>query len=320
MGAIAMTGFFLLSGYSIALSSRNKSLNGRKQILTFYCKRAIAIFPLYYAYALLSFLPDLIKLNTSSLVKELILFPIESIGIQTTFSTLFIYSHNGGSWFISCILLCYLVFPLIKLLTEGMTDKTRVVCLMFLTAILLYSPFVVHFFKTNNIYDNPFFRILEFSIGVLVFQLNDSQSESKLKSLVRNPLICLLMGIVLITGISFAVHIGISGSFMLYSWIALPCFIVQLFSLGTMKIKMLDNNKTIGFLSAISFAFFLSQQLYMWRAVELFLQYTNVDTNFMRILCSFIVCLIGAVLLHLLIEKPSKKYFLNKLNKSSLYE
>lgn len=317
MGAIAMTGFFLLSGYSIALSSETKHLNERNEIISFYLKRLISIVPLYYAYALLSVLPKLIVLGTvTDVIKELILFPIESLGIQSAFSSLFSYSHNGGSWFISCILFCYLVFPLIKQLTQSISDKSRIIAVIIACLVLLYSPFIVHVFKVNSIYDNPFFRILEFFIGVLVFQLNNSKTEHKLKSFARKPVVCITISIFLIVGISVAVSLGIPRDFMLYSWIALPCFILQLFALGNMRIVALENNSVIKFLSSISFAFFLSQQTYMWKLVELFLYFIKTDTNFMRIICSLSVCLVGAIVLHYAVELPSKKYLLIKLNKS----
>ena len=47
MGAIAMTGFFLLSGYAINLSSDSKDMSDIKEIKRFYTKRLISILPLY---------------------------------------------------------------------------------------------------------------------------------------------------------------------------------------------------------------------------------------------------------------------------------
>lgn len=54
MGAIAMTGFFLLSGYAINLSSTKRNMTDSKEINKFYIKRLISILPLYYTWALIN--------------------------------------------------------------------------------------------------------------------------------------------------------------------------------------------------------------------------------------------------------------------------
>lgn len=55
-----------------------------------------------------------------------------------------------------------------------------------------------------------FFRVLEFSIGVLVSQMNlRSETDNKLILFLRKPYICILTVISLIVGISIAYHIGI---------------------------------------------------------------------------------------------------------------
>lgn len=56
MGAVAMTGFYLLSGYDLDFSSRKKNMTDIREIKRFYVKRLIAILPLYYVYALLNVL------------------------------------------------------------------------------------------------------------------------------------------------------------------------------------------------------------------------------------------------------------------------
>ena len=53
MGAIYMTAFFLLSGFSLFLVWNKKDLNNIDTIKGFYLKRGIGILPLYYTVALL---------------------------------------------------------------------------------------------------------------------------------------------------------------------------------------------------------------------------------------------------------------------------
>jgi len=107
MGAIFMTAFFILSGYCSFSGYRTHDLGNIKEILFFYKKRAIAILPLYYVVAVLY----IIFLGKESMGENFILAPIEVLCIQTVFNGSFQLSHNGGTWFLSCLVLCYLFYP-----------------------------------------------------------------------------------------------------------------------------------------------------------------------------------------------------------------
>lgn len=100
MGAIAMTGFFLLSGYVMDFTSRRKSFSDLREIKNFYVKRLIAILPLYYAYAVMNIGINVIWKGMNAVIQEVLLFPLEILGLQSAYSDLTPYSHNGGSWFI----------------------------------------------------------------------------------------------------------------------------------------------------------------------------------------------------------------------------
>lgn len=316
MGAIAMTGFFLLSGYAINLSSDSKDMSDIKEIKRFYTKRLISILPLYYTWALIVIVTKIVAKGIPALWEELILFPVETLGIQSVFSTLFPYSHNGGSWFISCILICYFVFPLIHLLTKHIDDNRRLMLIICLSAILLYSPFVQSYFNLQGIYSNPFFRVLEFSIGVLVCQMNMKEdNKCKIILFLRKPEICILTIITLLVGVSIAFYIGIPADFMLYNWIALPCFISLLVSLGYLEFKRLQNSKTIQYLSALSFSIFLSQIIAVWYIIKYAMEYIGCESNIVKILSSAIICFTIANFFHYCVEIPSTKYLKSKFMK-----
>ena len=316
MGAIAMTGFFLLSGYALNLSTARKDISNVKEIKFFYLKRMISILPLYYAYAIVNVLINITTKWPTKNFEEIILFPIETLGIQSVYSTLFPFSHNGGSWFISCILICYFVFPLLNILTRELSDKNRIITIIVLSMILLYSPLVQHAFHLQTIYSNPFFRILEFSIGMLVCQLNINMSyNNKLIHYLRNRLACICSILTLIGGVSIAHHLGIPHDYMLYSWVALPCFISLLISLGYIRFERLKKTKIIHYLSALSFSIFLSQIIIVWHIVKKTMDYVNCDINIIKILMSAAVCFIIANVFHYCIEKPSSKYLKAKFLK-----
>lgn len=316
MGAIAMTGFFMLSGYAINLSTQMADMTDAKEIRRFYLKRLISIIPLYYAWALLNVVINMLVKGTDAVIEELMLFPIETLGLQSIFASLSPYSHNGGSWFISCILICYFVFPLIQNLTKDISDKARILTIVLLSSLLLWSPLVQHYFHTTSLYANPFFRLFEFTIGILLCQMNViEQAENKLIKILRNPYVCIATIGLLLAGVSIAHKIGIPGDFMLYNWVALPCFISLLVSLGYIKFERLQDSKTIQYLSALSYSIFLSQLIAVWHSVRIAMSYIGCDSNVVNILVSATICFCIANIFHYVIEKPSTKYLKSKLLK-----
>lgn len=320
MGPIAMTGFFLLSGYALNLSTQKMNMTVATDINKFYLKRLISIIPLYYAWALLNVAIKIAVKGTHAAIEELMLFPIETLGLQSIFASLFSFSHNGASWFISCILICYFVYPLIQTLTKDINDRTRIGLIVLLGVILLWSPFIQYFFHTATIYDNPFFRVFEFTIGILVCQMNIiSKTNIKLIRILRTPMACILSIVMLIIGVSIAVKLGIPGGYMFYSWIALPCFISLLISLGYLKFERLQGSKCIEYMSALSYSIFLSQMLAVWHSIRIVMEYLGCSSNIANILLSATICFGIANLFHYLIEIPSSKYLKAKFSESKKY-
>ena len=312
MGAIAMTGFFLLSGYVINLSYGKKNMYSFDEIKLFYLKRIISIIPLYFVWAAILVIANIVLNGKSAVVEELILFPVELLGIQSTFSSLFSFSHNGGSWFISCLLICYFLFPLLHIITSKINDKKRIVLIVLLCAILLWSPFVQHYFNLKSIYSNPFFRALEFTIGVLVSQLNTSSCPCKLIIILRKPYMCVISLVVLIVGVTVAKMNHIPADYMLYSWVALPCFVSLTVSLGNYDFRKIQKSKIIKYLSELSFCLFLGQIIYVWGVVKFTLEQIGIEANIVKVLFSFLIVFIIANILHYFVEVPSSKYLKQK--------
>ncbi|WP_081353006.1 acyltransferase family protein [Xylanibacter ruminicola] len=121
-GAIAMTGFFMLSGYALSLSSK-VILTDIGSLKNFLLKRFISIYPLYYFVAL----AFIILLGSESFQSLALLFPFEALGLQSCFTSLSKISHNGGTWFISCLTICYLLYPLLQWIIIRLKVKEKVI-------------------------------------------------------------------------------------------------------------------------------------------------------------------------------------------------
>jgi len=303
VGAIAMTGFFALSGYSLRLNYGDRNLMEKKELGRFYVKRMLGVLPLYYTLALMYVL----FIGKETVVQNLLLFPIELLGLQSTFCSLFGVTHNGGTWFISCLLLGYLIYPFIQTVVKQLNVRQKVILLIVLICIDLWAPIVRINFHTAWVYDNPFFRIVEFCIGLIVADINMTRN-GKLMKVLRSWEMLLLSSLILVIGVSMIQHIYGIRDFMLLNWIVLPCGALMLFPLGSMKMLHLENSKILCYCSKISFSFFLSQ-FFVWEIGAWFVELIGYDSNMVRIVFTFTVCVVISVLMYEVVQKQVVGYF-----------
>jgi len=303
MGAIFMTGFFMLSGFVLFRTYQERELFKMDVLRNFYLKRAIGILPLYYLVSVVYVL----SFGSESLFQNLVLLPIELLGLQTVFSTLFPVSHNGGTWFISCLLLAYLFFPLMQEVVKQWGTRAKLVALGVSALILFWSPMVVHTFSTDSIYSNPFFRGLEFFIGVVLASLPvNAKWITSWKSFI-------VEAILLVVGVSVAVKLNIFvGNYMLYDWIAVPLFGCIALTLAGLKSPRLQKSAVLRYASAASYAFFLAQTFNTEIENWLF-PLCGIQNNVLQIAVSIVLCAVIAIALHELVEKPCTKALKKKL-------
>lgn len=100
----------------------------------------------------------IITWGKESLIQNIILAPIELLAIQNIFPNMFGITHNGGTWFISCILICHFIFPYLSSIIKQLNVKMRIISIGILVLVLLYAPLITYFFDLGSIYDNPFMR------------------------------------------------------------------------------------------------------------------------------------------------------------------
>ena len=239
---------------------------------------------------------------------NLVLLPIEILGLQSFFSSLFSVSHNGGTWFISCLIMCYFLYPFIQLLINKIKKKRMILVFVILIFILLYSPIIVWYFKLNSIYSNPLFRFVEFCIGIVLYSFKEDIDKFKYNKMLSNKIIVLfeLPFFIILVSIAVRLKIGI-GNFMLYNYIALPLFILMIISFSRANFKYISN--IFEYFSKISYMFFLSQ-LFIFDLTKNILVFIKKDTNLLRICISLFLCLLLSFVLHkfeVIIISKSKK-------------
>ena len=90
MGAIFMTAFFMISGFSLFYTYDQTQIITLKELRKFYLKRIVGILPLYYIVGTLV----IVLFGKGSLCDNLLLFPIEFLGIQSVYTSLFSFLHK----------------------------------------------------------------------------------------------------------------------------------------------------------------------------------------------------------------------------------
>ncbi|SCX84107.1 hypothetical protein SAMN02910371_00152 [Butyrivibrio sp. INlla14] len=91
-------------------------------------------------------------------------------------------------------------------------------------------------------------------------------------------------------------------------------FVLQIVTLAGMQFPMwMQNSRLIRYLCEISYAFFFAQ-FFTWKSTMFIIAKIGFDTNVIRIVFSFLICMMIAIVLHEIFEKPLTKYLLKRLS------
>lgn len=176
-----MTCFFLLSGFAIHYQYRMEEVSS-EWTRSFLKKRLISIMPSYLLVALIW------PLVYPAYLKDwLLLLPVDLFGIQTSYRTLFGILHNGGTWFVSCMLLCYVCYPVIKSII--CSKKTAVVTIVITHFLLMYSSVIIPVFTLDGLYSNPIARAAEFMVGVAFAEIVLGKKASSCENIASGKMV-----------------------------------------------------------------------------------------------------------------------------------
>lgn len=177
--------------------------------------------------------------------------------------------------------------------------RARGILLIACAAILLYAPFITRMFHTETVYSDPFFRLLEFTIGVLL-AARKAELDKKQGVLLYRWRSIALAAAVLLVGVTAADRTGVfAGDRMFYTWLSLPCFSELLLGLSGANTDVLDRSKTLRYLSDISYAVFLAQLFSFPACKDLFARFP-VESNLLKILIGWAGTFLIAICIHCL--------------------
>lgn len=297
-GSSFMTAFFMLSGFSIFYSMKDKELFAVKDIRDFYIKRLIGIIPLFWVVMIVYH----VVWGELSFRKLLFLLPMDLLGLRSTMSS---FPNNQFIWFVSNIIFCYLFYPFLHSVINQMRTKAKVILIGVLVVLVVYATQVIPgvFALSAFPYYSIFYRVAEFLIGMLLASFMTTS-----KKIIHKPWIAWMLSIIEL--VILLLGMKLINNALLYAVFLFLCFGVLLFSLSECECRWLEKSKFIGYITSCTYALYLAQ---VWtlrlfeKTVPNFLSLAHNGSNLLRLVIVWVSTIVLTVFLHELIEKPSKK-------------
>jgi peptidoglycan/LPS O-acetylase OafA/YrhL len=305
-GHIGVTFFYVLSGFILTHNYRQKFIISAITKKSFWISRFSRIYPLHFITLILA-LP--ITLNGFRRETTYWFFKVVLNGtlIQSWFPFQDIYwSFNAPSWSISTELFFYFMFPFLVLYFQNLKYFTFLFFTLFLA--LLYF---ISISSTSTIEDivniNPFVRLLDFGLGILLYRLYSTNRFSNFFSTFkRATFIEFSVILVIVLFFRYHTHIPIGYRYSVYYWIPI-CLLLFTFSFQNGLVSRLLSFNFMIKLGEISFSFYLIHMI-VARYFKLFLEDVYMFKNDLVLtLTIFTISLILSYFSHYYFEKSAMK-------------
>lgn len=295
-GAIYMDAFFILSGFLLYYLYSDKLQNFSYQtIKDFYLKRIKRIYPHY-----------IVSTIVMCVLIGIVLWaiPIEIFCLQGFYPQLFTKMGNGGTWFVSCLLFSYLLFPVLNKIVISTKKNFLAVILLYISLVYFVILGIELKIKWVAIYIHPLYRMLEFWIGMYVGKIFlRKQINTKSASLVAIISISLLFILIpILFRNNFVNHIKFAQNYLDYVVITIPLFSIIIYSLSCIKNMFVDifcKIKFIKILTVLTFPFFIWQPVGQKITKDLIKAFSLNDYSFLLL---FIITLALSVFAYINID------------------
>lgn len=296
-GGIFMTSFFMLSGFSLLLASDDKKLTELKDILLFYKKRLIGILPLYLVVLVVYH----VVWGNMGIKELLIVLPLDMLGLRTSL----MYQPNlQFIWFVSNILICYLLFPFIHNVVRQMEVKGRVILAGFMLLLLVFVQIAQNTIHTEiAVYYSVFYRTIEFTVGVLAASMKDILFEKTFRFM-KTWCAAAIEAIILLVGVRWYVFRGQTVLCQIYVMVVGLVFLCTLLKCKNLKIF---DNTVFKYVCSCTYALYLSQ-IWVLKFCEVNIPHILAGiSSLLKIVLIWGATFVLTVVLHEIVEKPAKK-------------
>jgi len=311
-GDIGVEFFYILSGFIISYTYKDKFKSGKIKTRDFLAARIARIYPLHCLTFILFLIIqpfDWLKAFFNiTLLQSFV--PLES----------YYFSFNAVSWSISCEMFFYLCFPLLLFLQMKLNVHNKILLLtLFLISYFLGIYFIPESYHHAIFYVNPILRIFNFIIGMGLFNLYEYLYSIDIKNcrILKNKIIVNLIEIIpfliLAIMIMLANKVPQVYRYDCYYWIPIILIIIscsQVFGYGIISKILSQRFLIIG--GEISFGFYM-----LHNPILLFSARYNIN-EFARFAIIFFSVLAASLISFYLYETPAKKMIFAILTKCRL--
>lgn len=316
-GYLGVSFFFILSGFILSLTYKNKLINNKVPLKEFWIARIARIYPLHLFTLLIAIPLSLTGILASTGVWLGKLF-INILLLQSFFPQRSIYfSFNYPSWSISAESFFYLLFPFI-ISIHSKYPKTIYLSLVLITMIPLGIFLCPEDLQHRFFYINPFFRMVDFIVGILIYNIYEKiKTSSWLES--KTSITFVELFSVLLFACFFAFHSFVPQGYRYSCYYWMPMItIILAFSYQAGYLSRILSNRILVLLGEISFSFYLIHQLAIRYIGAINSKFSLISDNLLLMAIILVFTLLASYLSYHLIELPSSKYIKSKYKKSKL--
>ncbi|WP_413998292.1 acyltransferase family protein [Flavobacterium sp. W1B] len=306
-GYIGVSFFFILSGFILAYNYRDSILNKKISKSSFMIARIARIYPLHLLCLLIAVPLTLqnVTFELSTWLKQLffnLTLTQSFIPIKT-----FYFSFNSPSWSISNELFFYLLFPFLIILISRIKfykyNKGLLALFLLLLPLLMLVIPPIHY--KSLFYVNPLFRIFDFIIGILLYELylKIKDKERLISYNILEPFSILLLVFFFI----FHRELPLVMRYSVYYWLPMSLLIL-IFSFQKGKLSNFLSSRVLIFLGEISFGFYMFHQLILKYFKDFNKLYFHIENEYLIISILFLVSILVSYISLIWFENPVNRY------------
>ena len=305
-GAVAVTGFFMISGFTLRYSyeERVKDIVG---ILKYMKNRIIGIFPAYVFLLAVSFVWHFRLKET--LFETIALLPVELTLSQTFYYIqLVMFAFNDNFWYVSVAFFLYLIFPGLNWVASQIKKPIPWIIILTLFSEYIYwisikFPVIVETYY----YINPIFRIPEFFVGILVCDLV-KKHHARIRWFVWVLATIIYMAIFLAM---YMPLIGYAQNYNLFNIIVIPYVAILLIACASAPdwLERVSGSKPVTYLAGLGLTMYLCQSIPFAMKEGDYLHLYAVYEKVPAVVMFYILTITSSILINALIERPVKMLF-----------
>ncbi len=316
LGARACEVLFVVSGFLVSYNHHGKSEDfSWKRSITYTKGKFIQMWPLHFISFLIYILASQYPLFEDKI--QWIIAVLNLSFLQAWFrNEAIFFSFNGASWFLSALLFCYFMTPLLQLLVK----KIRNVA-FFLPATVMVRLFFEYIQRRRpeafgySVHVSPFIRVLEYFIGMMAGILFLEMLKICERKMEEKKGACFVLASVLeivsVGGYMYAVLY--KGAWMRGTFALLACIPVMILAFDTGIISKIMGSKPFLWFGVIQFEFYILHQ----SVINLTQKYVQpyVDNIWLRAVIAFVMIGVLAYLYKQFLSRPLSNILKSMLNR-----